>query len=342
MTFDALCDEYLKASRNRVEPTTLRWYERVFRDHARQILGSMRVAEIKPLHVQSVLSEARGILRTKESKAKGGRGKPLAPSSLRNLLVAIRAVFAWGVRMELVARNPALAVAVPKVPIRDYPDFNRDLLRGILEAVAGSEFHVLVPFALMTGARRGEIVALRWTDLDLVRGRYSIRRSAALFDGEQIYKSPKSQRSRRTEALPPSLVAILEQHRKDQAKRYDRIGLGLPSRETVVFDRENGEAWNVNELSRRWTRFVQRHSLPKLRLHDLRHGFASLSNDAGESLHSISSALGHSSLQITSGTYVHLFDEGKSKRGKRLDAYMTAAIRDTDVTSETPETSETA
>lgn len=337
MTFDELCDAYLKASASRIEATSLRWYTRVLRDHARPVLGHMKIATIKAIDVQCVLDSASDVSRRNTK-----RGLPLAPSTLRNLLVAIKAVFAWAVRMELIARNPALAVTAPKVHSREYPDFGSGLLRSVLEAVQRSEFHVLVPFALMTGARRGELVALRWQDVDLFRGRYSIRRSAAILDGEQIYKSPKSARSRRTEALPRSLVELLEQHRKEQARRYDRIGLPLPSQDAFVFDRLNGEPWNANELSRRWTRFVRRANLPRIRWHDLRHAFASISHDAGESLHSISNALGHSSLQITSSIYVHTSDEGKSKRAARLDDYVASAVRDTDVTIEPPESSETA
>ena len=265
------------------------------------------------------------------SRAKSKRGKPLGASSRRNLLVGVRAVFAWGVRMELIARNPAASVDTPKVLQREYPEFTAEVLRAIFIAIEQTEFKVLVPFALLTGARRGEVAALRWSDVDLARGRYSIRRSAAILDGEQIYKAPKSQRSRRTEALPPSLIVLLEQHRKDQAKRYDQMRLGLPSKDTMVFDRENGEPWNVNELSRRWSRLVERSKLPAMRWHDLRHGFASLSHDAGESLHGISQALGHSSLGITSSTYVHTFDDARRRRAERLDAYLTPMSGDKNV-----------
>lgn len=147
------------------------------------------------------------------------------------------------------------------------------------------------------------------------RGRYFVRRSAAIADGKQIEEAPKSQRSqrsRRTEALPPSLIILLEQHQRDQAQRREKLGLPLAIEDTSVFDRENGEPWNVNELSRRWSRFVRRDGLQAARLHDLRHGFASLSHQAKESLHAISIALGHGSIGITSLTYVHLFDTQKA------------------------------
>ncbi len=319
MTFNELADRYLDASKDRIETTSLRWYQRTLAQHARPTLGDMKIESIKPIHVQSTLETTRNVSRTK------AKGSGLGASARRNVLIGIRAVFAWGVRMEFISRNPATNVDTPKVSQREYPDISVDVANLFLSAVLNTEFQVIVPFALFTGARRGEIAALRWSDVDLKRGRYSVRRSAAIVDGKQIEKAPKSQRSRRTEALPPSLVILLEQHQRDQAKRHDRIGLPLPTEDTTVFDRENGEPWNVNKLSRRWSRFVRRHGLPAARLHDLRHGFASLSHEAGESLHSISLALGHSSIGITSLTYVHLFDAQKRDRALRLDQFLAPA-----------------
>lgn len=320
MTFNELADAYLVASKDRIESTSLRWYERTLGQHARPTLGDMKLDAIKPLDVQRALDATRNVSRT------NSKGRSLGPSSRRNILIGIRAVFAWGVRMSIISRNPATRVDTPKVPHREYPEFSLETARQYLAAVVGTEFEIIVPFALFTGTRRGEIAALRWSDVDLKRGRYSIRRSAAILDGKQIEKSPKSQRSRRTEALPPSLVVLLEQHRRNQAKRLDRLGLGLPTQEMTVFNREDGSAWNVNELSRRWSRFVRRVGLPPARLHDLRHGFASLSHEAGESLHAISTALGHSSIGITSSTYVHLFDSQKRDRAIRLDRFLAPAV----------------
>jgi integrase len=324
LTFDDLCERYLKASEDRVEATSLQWYRRTLDQHARPALGHMKLRAIRPLHVQAALDGARNVSRTKAN------GTKLGATTARNLLVGIRAVFAWGVRMELLSRNPANAVSSPKVTSREYPEFSISTVRSYLEAVKGTEFEVLAPFALFTGVRRGEIAALKWGDIDLSSGRYSIRRSAAIVNGKVAIKTPKSTRSRRTEALPPSIVTLLSRHRKAQAVRHHDLGLALPGAETLVFDRENADAWNPNELSRRWSRFVRRAKLPAARLHDLRHAFASLSHEAGESLHSISTALGHSSLNITSSTYLHLFDAQKRERAKRLDAFLAPAVHGTD------------
>jgi integrase len=101
--------------------------------------------------------------------------------------------------------------------------------------------------------------------------------------------------------------------------RYDRIGIALPNKDTHVFDRENGEPWNVNELATRWSRLVRRSKLPHIRLHDLRHAFASLAHDAGPPIHSIAETMGHASIGVTSATHVHLFDDARRQRAEKLD-----------------------
>lgn len=327
MTFNELADRYLAARKHVVEGTTAGWYARNLRHHVRPGLGALKLEKIRPMHVQAVLDNVRNRSRTKQ------RGGELHPTSLRNLLTAIRAIFAWGIRQELLVRNPARSVDMPKAKRHEYPEFSLDVAHAVLAAVEGTEFALLVPFAMFTGARRGEIAALRWSDVNLSKGRFSIKQSAALLDGKTIYKAPKSDRSRRTEALPPSLVVLLTEHRRAQAVRHDRLGLPLPGPETLVFDREDASGWDVNELSRRWSRFVRRSALPRIRFHDLRHGFATLSHDAGESLHAISTALGHSSLGITSSTYLHLFDPQKQARARRFDAYLLSPVRDHSVTN---------
>ena len=317
MTFDDLCDRYLEAKARTIELTSVRWYERNLRAHVRPLIGSLKISRIKPLHIQSVIDQA-----IDTSRSISRRGKSLSAPSRKNLLICIRAVFSWAIKMEIARKNPATNIDAPKINPREYPEFNRSTIDLLLVAVENTEFETIIPFAFLTGARRGEIAALRWQDIDFRLGRFHIRRSAAILDGDQIYKSPKSRKSIRTEALPTYLIVLLQKHETAQKNRYSELGIAPPNGDTIVFDREDGQPWNVNELSRRWTRFVIRARLPHLRFHDLRHGFVSTSHDAGESLQSISLALGHSSIGITASTYLHVFDAGKRLRANRLNDYV--------------------
>lgn len=320
LTFNELADRYLSASAGRIEATSLAWYTRVLAQHVRPAFGHMRLEAIRPLDVQSMLDNARNVSRTK------AKGSPLGSSTRRNVLIGTRAVFNWACKMGLMSRNPAALVEPPKVEPREYPDFSLSVVTLFLEAVAGTDFEILAPFAIWTGLRRQELCALRWSDVDLDLEKYSVRRAAGVLDGKVYIKSPKSSKSRRTEGLPPYIVELLRGHRTTQAKRYDRLGLPIAGPDALVFARPNGAMWHPNELSKRWSRFIRKLGLPRARLHDLRHAFATLSHDSGESLHTISAAMGHSSLAITSKTYVHLFDEQKRDRARRLDAYLESAV----------------
>ena len=156
LSVDCLCDRYLAACDNRVEQTTKRWYERTFKNHIRPVIGPIKLAQVKPIHVQSLIDGAKDT-----SRCKTKTGSRLSAGSQKSLLVGIRALFACGVRMELMSRNPALNVSIPKASTREYPDFNSSILSQLFRAISGSEFGLIAKFALLTGVRRGEIVALR-------------------------------------------------------------------------------------------------------------------------------------------------------------------------------------
>ena len=159
--------------------------------------------------VQNALEATRNVSRTRE------KGNGLRLSVRQNILVGIRAGFAYRVRIEFISRNPPTNVDTPKVSQREYPNFPIEVANLFFKAVLNAEFLVIDPFALFTGARRAEIAALRWSNVDRNRGRYSVRRSAAIVDGKQIEKVPKSQHPRRTEALPPCLIILLKRHQRD-------------------------------------------------------------------------------------------------------------------------------
>lgn len=317
-TFNWLADEYLAASTTRVEATSLAWYKRTLEHHIRPSLGKMRIAAIRSIDVQDTLNSARKL-------SKRNRGKPLSARSSQNILVTIRAVLRWGVKMGMIARNVADAIDVPKSDSCEIEGLSLDDVRGLLAASVGTDLEAIIAFAIGTGLRRGEMCALRWGDIDLDSGQYSVRQSAAMLDGKVIIKSPKSKRSRRTDVLPPFVVAVLLRHRARQREEDMALGMGNIKPEDYVFDRA-GEAWQPNHLSQRFSRLVRRKKLRLMRFHDLRHGFASLAFAAGVPLKVVSDSLGHSGIAITSSTYVHLLTDQKRAKSDLLDAYLRPAV----------------
>ena len=155
------------------------------------------------------------------------------------------------------------------------------------------------------GMRRAELVALRWADVDLETGLYSVRRSAKVVGHEVVVGTTKTRGSTRSDVLPAFVVDALRRYRAAQRKRHLALGVGNLGPDAYVFHRLGGTIWHPNHVSQRFSRLVQRAKLPTMRFHDLRHGFASLAFAAGVPLKVVSESLGHSGIAITAQTYVH-------------------------------------
>ena len=156
--------------------------------------------------------------------------------------------------------------------------------------------------------RRGELLALRWQDVDLDRATLKVERSLEQTKAGLRFKSPKTRHSRRTVSLPPSAVAMLGQHRKDQLELRFQLGIGKHEPAALVFCNHDGAPISPNSFSVMWGRTV-----PQVTFHALRHTHASALIAGGVDVVTISRRLGHSSPTITLSVYAHLFSETDTK-----------------------------
>lgn len=320
-TFAQLAESYLAAKALRVEVTTVALSRRILRQHVLPVIGHVRLDALRPTHVQAAIDALSNHSRTK------AKGKPLGAQTARNVLVLIRATLAWGVRMDLLARNVAKVVEPPRELYKEMRPLDPAAVRALLVAAAGTDLEAIIVTAIGTGMRRAELVALRWSDVDLDTGRYSIRRSAKVVGHEVVVGTTKTRGSTRSDVMPAFVIAALRRYRAEQRKRHLAAGVGNLGPDAYVFDRFDGTIWHPNHVSQRFSRLVRRAKLPTMRFHDLRHGFASLAFAAGVPLKVVSEALGHSGIAITSQTYVHLLDDLKRDKSDRLDAYLDGVFR---------------
>lgn len=321
MLFGALADAFLQARKTVVAPTTYDVYSRHLAIHIRPVLANVAIAALRPQHVESLLAATYDHSRTRQM------GEPLAPGTLRNILVTLRACLQYGVRNGWLHHNVAVAVQAPSNDTQREPVlFTAQRLIALFEAIAGTEIEMEAAFAIATGTRRGEICGFRWGDIDLNGGWYTVRRNAVHVGNRIEYRSPKSKKSRRTDALPKALRKLLSGHRHIQQQRMQLLGLGDISDDTPLFTRADGLPWKPNELSHQFSRLVRREGLAPLRFHDLRHGHASLAFAAGVPLRTISEALGHSSIGIIANIYVHLLIEAKKEKADKVDRYLADAL----------------
>lgn len=204
-----------------------------------------------------------------------------------------------------VSRNVADAVIVPRIKRSEMQTWNEDELNAFLEAAKDGPYYELFYLVLFTGMRRSEILALRWQDIDLLYGQVSVSRAIHhLKDGSYIFTQPKSAKSRRTIALPPSAVLLLKRYYDNLKMDYAMLGESLND-DTLVFS-TLGQPLRPNTITRAWTSLAVRAGIKRIRFHDARHTHASLMLKQGIHPKIVQERLGHSSIAMTLDIYSHV------------------------------------
>jgi integrase len=203
---------------------------------------------------------------------------------------------------------------------------DEDETASLLSLLGESRLYMPVMLAVTTGLRRGELLALRWANIDLATGTITVVQSLEQTKEGLRFKSPKTHRSRRSIALPAITVEALRSHRVNQAK--ERLSLGpVYVDHDLVCPRPGGAPWPPDMFSTAFAAFVRRSGMKPFRFHDLRHSHASHLLRAGVHPKIVSERLGHSTVGITLDTYSHVLPGMQKDAVRLLDAALTAAIR---------------
>jgi len=274
----------------RVRPTTLRRYTSLVRVQISPRIGRVRLAKLRPVHIQSVID--------------GMLAECAAPASVLQAHRVLSSALSQAVRWQLLSVNPCAAVRPPRADRRPLRVPTTDETRTIVRA-ASDTYEVPVLLCATTGMRRGEVLGLQWSAVDLDAGKLHVERTLQKVRGEVRFVTPKTDRSRRSISLPPSVVEQLRRHRKEQAERRLLAGPAWSDLDLVV-DRGDGKHLDPDTLSHAYSRIAAVAGVPTARLHDLRHAFASTLLVAGVHPKVVSEALGHSSVAFTMDTYQHL------------------------------------
>ena len=331
LTYGDLLERYLASvtsTDSGLSKTTGLLYRRTLQTHALPIIGKVRLRELTAEHVRRVLSVARNTSRTKQ------RGKPLGPTSLRNLRVHLASSLAFAFDEGLVVNNVARrrkgkkSQRIAHLEHIERVDVTRDVVRDIMAAARGTALEATIIFSLGSGARRGEMCRYGGaTATSRPEPSRSNARCATSYKKVEV-GNVKTAGSVRSDTLPAFAPEALRTHRRRQ--REQELALGIRRDDGYVFRPGPGdEPWDPNEVSRSFSRLVRRHGLPVgLRWHDLRHGFATLCFASGTPILVVSKALGHSSLSVTAKIYVHVVEKAKTAKAAALDTYLGEAMRD--------------
>jgi integrase len=196
---------------------------------------------------------------------------------------------------------------------------SEDDVHTFLEAAKKTPYYALFYTALYTGMRRSELLALRWSDVDLLLCQIYVTRTLHhLRDGSIVYRAPKTAKGRRMIALSPSTALVLKKHEEKQEAMCAMLGIPLED-DDLMFSQADGKALLPDTVSHAWMKLAKRLGMPEIRLHDARHSHASLMLKQGIHPKIVQERLGHASIQITLDTYSHVAPGLQEAAAARFD-----------------------
>ena len=296
-------------------PKTALSYREIVCGHLSPALGPLELTALRPTHIQSLYTR---LLTNGRRDGKGG----LSPRSVLRYHQVLHAALHQAVRWQLLIRNPADAVDPPRTTRRSILTIEPADVHRLQVAAETTVLGPFVRLAILTGMRRGELLALRWSDIDLDAGVIHVQRSSQRISGQGIVeRQPKTRLSRRSIDIGADAVAVLRAHRKGQAEA--RMLAGAAYRDpALVFATGIGTPLEPGNVLRTWYRITKAAGLDGMRVHDLRHAHATLMLRAGVHPKVVSERLGHASVNITLDTYSHVLPGLQKAAAAKLDVLL--------------------
>ncbi|QYJ15625.1 Tn916 family transposase [Rubrobacter xylanophilus DSM 9941] len=301
LTFDArnltvggYLDLWLRDSvQDTVRLTTYQGYERVVRLHIKPALGRVKLDRLTPAHV-------RGLYR---ERLEAG----LAPRMVQLVHAILHKALGQAVNDGLIPRNVTETVKAPRPVKKEMRPLSPAQARTLLQAARGDRLEALYTLALTTGMRQGELLGLKWEDIDLEGGILQVRRTLSTATGGGFgFNPPKTAKSRRSIRLPELALSSLRRHRRSQLEERMKLA-GLWQDHDLVFTTGVGTPMSRADLiTRSFKPLLRRAGLPDIRFHDLRHTCATLLLSRGAHAKLVQELLGHSTIAMTLDTYSHV------------------------------------
>ena len=295
-----------------VSPKTFERYTEILRNHVVPNIGSIPLAKLAPRHIEvlrtQLLTEPR---RTRSTKYQENQAPlpPLAPRTVKHVYRVLGGALRKAVKMQLITANPADAVDPPKVESVEIHTLSDEEARRVLRAAKSTRLYLPILVALTTGLRRGELLALRWDDIDFEKGLLSVRQSLEETAAGLRLKAPKTARGRRTITLPSTTIEALREHERGQ--KEERLKVGVRGEfDALVFSTRNPIdlapcPLRPRSVTKEFGRICGRANVVGVTFHGLRH--THITNLLRANVHPkiASERAGHSSVAITLDVYSH-------------------------------------
>ena len=298
-------DEWFEAyAKVKVRPSSHQTYKGYIENHIKPNIGDIPIEKLTSLQLQKfyrlLLTEGR-IPRIESEKQPRG----LSAKTVRNINQVISSAMDMAVRHKLILSNPTEGCELPKVEHREMKTLPAEQLGAFLREAKESGVYELYYLDLATGLRRGELLGLKWEDVDLQNGVIHVRRQVARVDGEVKELPLKTKNSYRNISISQDAVAMLTEMEAHRSSDY-------------VFPSSTGGPISPDSVNNMLHRVLKRAGLPSIRFHDLRHTFATLALQNGVDIKTVSGMMGHFSAGFTLDTYAHVTTSAQQEAARTM------------------------
>ena len=298
----------------KVRPSSHQTYRGYIDNHIKPSIGKIQLEKLTSLELQKFYKKllTNGRVDRLESRH---QAKGLSPKTVRNIHQIISSAMSLAKEQKLIVANPAEGCALPRLEHREMKTLPVEQLQSFLREARDSGVFELYYLELATGLRRGELLGLKWEDIDLERGDLRVRRQIARINGEVVEAPLKTKNAYRTLPLAEDTVSIL-------LEQKEKVG-GSP----WVFPSPTGGPISPDSVLHMLHRVLKRAGLPRVRFHDLRHTFATLALQNGVDVKTVSGMLGHFSAGFTLDTYAHVTTASQRQAAKTMDGILSGSFQ---------------
>ena len=304
--------------KNVIKDYTVNGYEQRFKTNILPALGDMKLSELSTVNCQQFLV---GLFSDGRQRGREKHGNGLAYYSVKGIERTLSSCLQKAVDEDLIPKNPISKVKLPNCTKPEMKTLKKEELTAFLEETKRSGCYEFYYLELTTGMRLGEICALEWNDLSLENKTITVNKAGQKIKGEVKINTPKTKSSIRTIRLCDECIRLLSELKENQIPKSKYI---FPSSVT-------GEIRDTSAVTRRLHRIQDRAGVPRIRFHDLRHSFATLSLEQGMDIKTVSHMLGHTDAGFTMNTYMHVTDNMQQSVADTMGTLLDSSVKDSKI-----------